>query len=161
MFSVTLNPPVGSSGCQRTPACTRFHPRYRKVPVIMSALVSSSQPAQLTLALEPGLANRYASALEVVRAGAYTSHRPLKAIAADMDMPVSTLSRKLSGHPDDPRHFTLSDLELYIQTTGDTLPIAWLAARYLQTADDRRQQAIEQLASIAPMIMSLIRSASA
>lgn len=60
------------------------------------------------LSLEPGLAERFDSALDCVRAGVYSSHRPLKAIAAEMDTSVSTLSRKLAAHPDDPRHFTLA-----------------------------------------------------
>lgn len=66
------------------------------------------------LSLEPGLAERFDSALDCVRAGVYSSHRPLKAIAAEMDTSVSTLSRKLAAHPDDPRHFTLADLEQYV-----------------------------------------------
>ena len=51
------------------------------------------------LSLEPGLAERFDSALDCVRAGVYSSHRPLKAIAAEMDTSVSTLSRKLAAHP--------------------------------------------------------------
>ena len=48
----------------------------------MSTLVSSNGAGQLMLSLEPGLAERFDSALDCVRAGVYSSHRPLKAIAA-------------------------------------------------------------------------------
>lgn len=112
------------------------------------------------LSLEPGLAERFDSALDCVRAGVYSSHRPLKAIAAEMDTSVSTLSRKLAAHPDDPRHFTLADLEQYVCATGDTTPISWLVARYMQPAADRRQQALDQLAALAPMLSALIREAN-
>lgn len=112
------------------------------------------------LSLEPGLAERFDSALDCVRAGVYSSHRPLKAIAAEIDTSVSTLSRKLAAHPDDPRHFTLADLEQYVRATGDTTPISWLVARYMQPAADRRQQALDQLAALAPMLSALIREAN-
>ena len=78
------------------------------------------------LSLEPGLAERFDSALDCVRAVVYSSHRPLKAIAAEMDTSVSTLSRKLAAHPDDPRHFTLADLEQYGCRIGIGVVVAGL-----------------------------------
>lgn len=124
----------------------------------MGAVDSSGRPGQLAFDFDPGLTERYTSLLDCVRACAYASPRPLKAIAADMDLPLSTLSRKLSAHPDDPRHLTVEDLESFLQATGDVTPIKYLVARYLQSADDRRQRALDALAALAPAITELLHA---
>lgn len=67
--------------------------------------------------------------LECVRACVYSHSRPLKSIAMDMDMSQSDLSRKLADNPNDPRRFTVADLESYVHATGDTTPILYLAQK--------------------------------
>lgn len=124
-----------------------------------------SMPAkgQLTLDLEPGLLDRHPTAMDCLRAAVYAGHRPLKSIAADMDMASSTLSRKLAQDPDDPRRFSVDDLEAYVHATGDTTVITYLAAKYLQTDADRRAAALANaerlLAQLAPALAAL-RSAA-
>ncbi len=88
----------------------------------MNPVVSSSH--QMSIDFEPGLAERHQSALDCVRECAYTHKHPLKTLAADMDMSQSELSRKLAHNPDDPRRFTLDDLEKFLTATGDMTPIA-------------------------------------
>ena len=58
-----------------------------------------------------------------------------KAVAADMDLSPSQLTRKLAQSPGDSARFTLDDLENYVQKTKDTKPIFWLADRYLKEED--------------------------
>ena len=87
----------------------------------MNPVVSSSH--QLSIDFEPGLAERHQTALDCVRECAYTHKHPLKTLAADMDMSQSELSRKLAHNPDDPRRFTLDDLEKFLTATGDMTPI--------------------------------------
>lgn len=113
----------------------------------------------MTLDFEPGLAEKFGHCIDVVRAGAYTHRNPLKTIAADMDMSQSDLSRKLAGHPDDPRHFTLRDLERYIEATGDVQPIYWLIERYLASETDRQARAMSRLPAVLPEIEALIKAA--
>lgn len=113
--------------------------------------------SQLTLDFEPGLSERHTSCLSVVREGAYTHRNPLKTIAADMDMSQSDLSRKLSANPDDPRRFTLDDLEKYIAATGDTNPIYYLVEKFLTDDAMRQQRALTQLAKQLPHIMALVK----
>lgn len=112
---------------------------------------------QLTLQFEPGLVERFPRAMDVVRRVAYNHPNPLKTIAADMDLSQSALSRKLSEDPDDPRRFTLDDLERFVVATGDVSVIEYLAQKYLQTDEQRRAGAVanaerllRELAAVLP-----------
>lgn len=115
--------------------------------------------SQLTLDFEPGLVERHASAMDALRAAVYGGRKPLKTIAADMDMSTSGLSRKLSQDPEDPRRFSLDDLEAYLRATGDTTVVEYLAAKYLQSDEARRHQALNTasrlLAELGPLLATL------
>ena len=113
-------------------------------------------PEQLTLTFEPGLVERHASAMDVVRRVAYGHRNPLKTIAADMDMSQSTLSRKLAQDPDDPRRFSLDDLERFVSATGDVTVIEYLAAKYLQSGDQRRASAISATEGLLRELSALL-----
>lgn len=121
--------------------------------------VHAISPAQLTIDFEPGLLDRHATALECVRACVYMQRRGLKAVAADMDLSASELSRKVSGNPDDVRRFSLDDLEAYVRGTGDTTPIEYLAAKYLQSDTARQAHAVAQaqrlLQELGPVLAAL------
>lgn len=111
---------------------------------------------QLVLNFEPGITSRYKSALEAVRDAAYKNRNPLKTIAADMDMSGSDLSRKLGDNPNDPRQFTLNDLELFLQATGDMSPLFYLVEKYLADQDAKQRMALQQLAANLPNILNLV-----
>lgn len=129
----------------------------------MSVISTIPRQAQMTLAFEPGLVERYPALMDCLRACVHGHDKPMKTIAADMDMSTSDLSRKLAGNPNDPRHFHVDDLERYVQATGDTTPIAYLAAKYLQDDDARRMQVVNQatrlLAELGPVLAALKQSA--
>lgn len=114
----------------------------------MSAVSGTAH--QMTLDFQPGLAERHSSLLACVRETVYTQRSPLKTIAADMDMSQSELSRKLSENPDDPRRFTVDDLERFIATTGDVTPIYYLIERFLEDESVKQQRAMSELLKIAP-----------
>lgn len=130
---------------------------YRKVEEIIVTQVSSTQ---LTLDFEPGLTEKYPHLLDCVRAAAYTHRNPLKTIAADMDVSQSDLSRKLAGNPDDPRRFSLDDLERFIDATGDMSPVYWLVAKYLQDERVKQDRALQELAKQMPTLLALIAAAT-
>lgn len=115
--------------------------------------------AQLTLDFEPGLTERYPTAMDCLRGSVYASAKPVKTIAADMDLSASSLSRKLNQDPEDPRRFSLDDLENYIKATGDTSVVEYLAVKYLQSDEHRRQQALNTatrlLGELAPLLAAL------
>ena len=117
----------------------------------------STSPIQLEI--PDGLSDRYCTTLEVVRAGAYSNRKPLKTIAADMDVSPSDLSRKLANNPDDPRRFTVHDLEAYIQSTGDVQPVMYLVQRFCTDPQAKQREALVALAKLAPQIQALLKQA--
>jgi hypothetical protein len=123
----------------------------------MSTVISSTR--QMSLDFTPGLTERYATALECIKACVYSNPRPLKSVAADMDMSQSELSRKLSTNPDDPRRFTVADLEAYVQATGDTTPITYLAQKYCLAPEAKQREALSALAALAPQLQALLKAA--
>lgn len=124
----------------------------------MSPHDSGSQ-RQLILDFESGLADRFESALDVVRACAYRHGRPLKSIAADMDLSQSDLSRKLSENPDDPRRFTIGDLERFVRATGDCTVIYYLVEKFIEADEMKQRRALAELVSLAPRLAALIKQA--
>lgn len=113
---------------------------------------------QLTLDFEPGLAERHDSLLSCIRQCAYTNRNPLKTIAADMDQSQSDLSRKLAGNPDDPRRFSVEDLERFVKATGDTTPILYLVEKFMADNETKQRAAHEQLARMLPDVLDLIKT---
>lgn len=101
---------------------------------------------QLTINFEAGLKESYGTCREFVAARVHQLGRPQKAIAADMDYSPSDLSRKLAQNPDDSRRFTLDDLEKYMDTTGDTQPVLYLAEKYLAEKGDEIERLKAQIA---------------
>jgi hypothetical protein len=101
---------------------------------------------QLTLQLEPGLTERYASLRECMTACVYG--HGLKRVAMDLDKSPGNLSRMLAGEGG--YHFSVELLEAYMQTQKDLTPIHYLVARYLgdqTTADGAALQRVEALLS--------------
>jgi hypothetical protein len=121
----------------------------------------SNNTNQMTLDFEAGLVERFPTLLDCVRNGAYTNRNPLKTIAADMDISQSDLSRKLAGNPDDPRRFSVEDLEKYIEKTGDIQPIYYLVEKYLQDEEHRQRRAMADLVKQLPDILALVKAAAA
>jgi hypothetical protein len=78
----------------------------------------------------------------------------------DMDMSPSDLSRKLADNPNDPRRFTVGDLEAYIKATGDTKPILYLAQKFCVDSEFKRREALSALAQMAPQIQALLKAAN-
>lgn len=122
--------------------------------------VFSGTAHQMKLDFQPGLAERHDSLLDCIREAVYTQKVPLKTIAADMDMSQSELSRKLSDNPDDPRRFTVGDLEAFIKATGNMTPIYYLVERFLEDDSLKQQRAMAELLNIAPHLAALIKQAS-
>jgi hypothetical protein len=115
--------------------------------------------SQLTLDFQPGLAERHATLLDCIKACVYSSPEPLKRVAANMDMSPSDLSRKLADNKDDPRRFSLTDLETYIRVTGDTTPILYLAQKFCVDVESKQRAALSALAGMAPQLQALLKAA--
>lgn len=114
----------------------------------MTATTASSR-AQLTLDFEPAMPERWATLRDFIRYRVEASARPAKSIAADLDIAPSTLSRKLAPHDGDTQRFNCDDLERYMALTGDTAPIEYLAAKFLQDTSVRKALALARVESLA------------
>ena len=115
---------------------------------------------QVELNFEPGLTEQFPEFRDVIKASVYSCGRAFKSIAADLDMSVSELSRKLSENPNDPVHFPLSRLPDLIAATGDKRPIYLLVETFLEDPDARRKRVLDELSNMLPHIAQLISAAS-
>lgn len=114
---------------------------------------------QLTLNFEPGLAERHRTLKACVRERVYSNPKPLKALAADMDLSESELNRKLSMNPNDTRDLNCDDLEAYLDATGDYAPIYYLIEKYAISTDAKQAYAAAELAKALPQVLALIKQA--
>lgn len=113
--------------------------------------------AQLTLNFEPGLAERHKSLKACIRERIYGQGKPLKIIAADIDLSETELTRKLSDNPNDTRNFTCDDLEAYIAAHQDVTPIYYLIEKYAVSLEAKQAYAAAELAKALPGILALAK----
>lgn len=116
---------------------------------------------QLSLTLETSLIQQYPTFRDVVNASVYGCGRQLKAIAGDLDMSPSELSRKLADNPKDLVHFPYEKIPALIEATGDKRPVLWLVEMFLDDPVAKKQSAIDSLARMLPEIAALVKEARA
>jgi len=86
---------------------------------------------QITIRFDAGLVESYPTLKELVAARVHAQRCPAKAIAADLDLSPSDLSRKLSPSDNDShRNFDINLLVRFIEATGDRTPIDWLVEKF-------------------------------
>lgn len=113
--------------------------------------VLSGDRKQLTLELEPGLAQRFRCARDAVAQGVY--RRGLKATAADLDMAPGNLSVALGD--DGVRHLSIDAFERYLQVSGDMTPLYYLVERYLGDQGAARAEAFDRVLRMAEQLEQL------
>jgi hypothetical protein len=125
----------------------------------MKSAVIKRAPApaqeQLTLSFEPGLSDRYGSLRECVATGVY--QRGLKRVAIDLDQAPSNLSVQLSDDPS--RHFSVDNLERYIERTKDLTPVYYLVEKFIKPRDGRQEAALAQLPALAEQLQAVLKQA--
>lgn len=114
---------------------------------------------QLEIDFEPGLVERFPEFVDCVKASVYGSRKQFKAIAADLDMSSSELSRKFAGNPNDPVHFPMHMLPRLIESTGDLTPVYWLIERFCEDADEKQRRAIAELAQVVALLPGMLKRA--
>lgn len=116
---------------------------------------------QLTLDWEPGRVDQCRTLKAYIRQriASKPGGKIEKAIAADMDLSPTDLSRKLANNPHDRRNFSVDDLEAYIAVTGDVEPIYYLVEKFIDSSESRRERAVEQIAAIVPELQRLLVAA--
>lgn len=108
--------------------------------------------AQLTLSLEPNVVERWKSLRELILHRVTIQAKKHSAIAADMDLSPTVLSKKLHQHDGDGHKFTVDDLEAYLASTGDVQAvIEYLATKFEPGGSEaRRDRAIATVEALLP-----------
>lgn len=114
------------------------------------------ESTQMTLDFTPGLTARFRSLRECVSGAVYACPRGLSAIAAELDMSPSELTKRLNPDGSEPRPLRVDDLEKIIRATGDNTPIYWLIEQFLRSDEARRSSAINQLSQMLPQLERLL-----
>jgi hypothetical protein len=114
---------------------------------------------QVEINFEAGLTGQFPEFRDVVKASVYSCGRAFKAVAADIDMTSSELSRKLNDNPSDPVNFPLHLLPALIRATNDKRPIYWLIETFIEDDDVKRSRAVTQLSDMLPQLRALLKSA--
>jgi hypothetical protein len=117
-----------------------------------SGIINSTQ---LVLDLDPGLVDRYPCLRECVAAGVY--QRGLGRVAIDLDQAPGNLSVQLSADPS--RHFSIDELERYMEKTRDFTPIHYLAEKFLSNQDAKQEAAQAELLTELVKLQDLIKRA--
>lgn len=113
--------------------------------------------SQMTLSLEPGLLQRYGTLRQCIQHCVLNDPRGLKAVAADVDLSTSELSRRLSPSPDDPRSLDVNLFVALMDSTGDHTPLRWLIARFIPDDTHRRAVAVQKLERMLPEIAAVLQ----
>lgn len=116
---------------------------------------------QYEIDFTPGITEQFPEFRDVVRASVYDCGRAFKAIAADLDMSVSELSRKLADNPNDPVHFPQQRLPELIAATGDKRPIYWLIEKFLDDGEKRKQRALATVETLLPQLAAAVKTIKA
>lgn len=114
---------------------------------------------QLTLELQPSLLQRYSTLRQCVWHTALNYSRGLKALAADLDLSESELTRSLNPSENDPRRCDVNLMDRIVEITGDTTPVQWQMAKHLRDKEAKRAAALDQLADLVPHIGQLLADA--
>ncbi len=118
-----------------------------------------AEKVQLEFDYEPGLTDTYPQFIDMIAACIYGCRGGLTAVANELDISVSHLSRILSRRdPDDKRHFDVNWLPMVIKVTDDRRPISWLIERFMQNPDSTRKQMVDRVASVLPLLEEFVKA---
>ena len=112
---------------------------------------------QFELDFEGGLTERFPAFEECVRASVSGCGRQLKAIAGDLDMSPSELSRRLANNPGDVS-FPLHRLADLIAATRDNSPIYWLVEKFCDDPEAKHRKNMERVAQLLPELTRLVQA---
>lgn len=119
--------------------------------------MKSVSTPQMTFNFEPSLPERFATLREFIAHRVHSLPKPAKTIAADMDMSPSTLSRKLNPGETDTSRFNVDDLEAFLRETKDApAVIEYLAAKFCDSAEARKQRVLSKVETMLPEFLSLM-----
>lgn len=110
---------------------------------------------QLTISLDRSLTQQFPNFMDVIRASVYDCGRPFKGIAADLDMSVSELSRRLA--PEGDIALLLKNLPELIRATGDKRPVSWLVESFFIDDETKQKRVVDELSKMLPQLHELLK----
>jgi len=116
---------------------------------------------QVEIDFEGGLTDQYPEWQDMLVQTVSGSRRQQKAIAADLDMSPSELSRKIQYNPNDNVEFPLRRFADLIIATEDFSPIYWLIEKFLEDSDRKKKDAVNQLIRLVPEIQKILQEVNA
>lgn len=119
-------------------------------------VVSSTQ---LTLELQPDLLKRYTTLRQCVWHTVMNYPRGPKALAADLDLSESELTRRLNPSENDSRSCDVNLMDQIMVLTGDLTPLQWQMAKHLRDQEAKRAAALDQVAGLVPHLVQLLADA--
>lgn len=116
-------------------------------------------PRQFTLDFEPGLTERFKTWESVLAAAVYGARKGMNAVAGDLDMSPSELTRRLNPDSDDPRPLRTQDAIGIIRSTEDMRPVYWMIETFLKDPEAVKQEAIARLPALMEAIQATLEQA--
>lgn len=116
---------------------------------------------QLAFDFTPGLTAQFPKLRDVLCASVYNSRGGLKAVASDLDVSPSELSRMLNRDQDDPRKLDVDVAVAIVDSTGDMRAVYWMIERFLRDPAQVRAQAAAEIARLLPTLNELVRQSGA
>lgn len=117
-------------------------------------------PLQIDLDFEGGLTQRFRSLTEVCAAAVYSSRNGLSAVAGELDMSPSELSKRLNADKSssDPRPLHADHVAAIVRATGDQRPVLYLVEMFCADRETQRRAALDSLSKLLPEIHGLVKS---
>lgn len=109
---------------------------------------------QFELQFPEGLIARYPEWMDCIRASVHGCGRPMKAIAADLDMSQSELSKRLSDQAD--IQFLLKRLPDLLRATGNLEPVYWLVESFCDDPESKHRRNVAMVAELLPKLAAMV-----
>ena len=111
------------------------------------------------LELETGIRTRFSTLRDCLHWTVLNDPRGPKSVAADCDLSLSELTRRLQPSEGDPRSCDVNLMVQVMHSTKDLAPLHWLMAEFLQDEATKRRAAVDQLSNLMPQIAALLAEA--
>lgn len=115
----------------------------------------------LTLDLEPDVLQRFPTLRDCVHWTVLNDPRGIKAVAADCDITISELTRRLSPSENDPRSLDVNLMVRVMRSTRDYTPIFYQMAEFLADDETKKREAVNELSKMMPRLAQLLVAAGA
>lgn len=124
--------------------------------------MSSIARPNLTVSFDPALPEQWSSLRAYVNFRVQEQRLNAASLAGKMDLSPSVFSRKLHQNEGDTQRFNCDDLEAYIKATGDIASVmAYLASKYLETPDARRDRALARVETLSAELAAAVTAMKA